>query len=81
MPEYFIDTYYLDGRWWNRIVVEGADYVVEHISHDEAVEFGHSLAVAAGTEHIIRDRECQVVSHSIFRRRRAEPWWSRRPAS
>ena len=85
MSEDFIDTYFLDGRWWNRIVVGGVDYVIAHASRDEAVELGRSLAVAARSEHIIRDRDCQVVSHTIFRSHRVEgpfaSWWSRVHAS
>lgn len=69
MPDDYIDTYFFRGRWWNRVVTGSSDYVVGHATEEEAVAHGDALARAGETEHFVRDRECQIVSHQTFRYR------------
>lgn len=65
MARGWIHTTYRDPLWVN--VVEGSESPLSsHLTKSEAVEHGRKLAIRAGTEHVVHNRDGSIAYRNTY---------------
>lgn len=66
MPAGDVETFHMDGKWWNRIEGQDDDRQGPYATREHAVTDGRDTARDLKVEHIIRGMDGQIHERSTY---------------
>jgi hypothetical protein len=61
-----VETFHVDGQWWNRVEGQGDDRQGPYGTKDAAVEDGRDMARKLKVEHIIRGLDGRIHERNSY---------------